>query len=146
MKSDTKDGWKFMGSLIVRQAIADLIPLGLGNSPGAELLLAGSSAGGLGVMINLDKVKKYLHAERGIKIKVRGVCDSGWFLDREPYAPTAIATSEVMKQGYKMWEGALPESCTAQHRDEPWRCYVGHRIYPTLKCKKIKFLFVFQNI
>lgn len=62
-----------MGSLIVRQVIADLIPLGLGRSQGGELLLAGSSAGGLGVMLNLDKVKRFLRNERGIKITVRGV-------------------------------------------------------------------------
>lgn len=53
--SDVREGWSFMGSLIVRQVIADLIPLGLDRSQGGELLLAGSSAGGLGVMLNLDK-------------------------------------------------------------------------------------------
>lgn len=37
------DRWRFMGSLIVRQVIADLIPLGLGRTQGGELLLAGSS-------------------------------------------------------------------------------------------------------
>lgn len=58
-------GLRFMGSLIVRQVISDLIPLGLGNSQGTDLLMAGSSAGGLGVMLNLDKVKQMLHEERG---------------------------------------------------------------------------------
>lgn len=54
-----------MGSLIVQQVIADLIPLGLGNSQGSDLLLAGSSAGGLGVMLNLDNIKNYLQNEKG---------------------------------------------------------------------------------
>lgn len=36
-------GWSFMGSLIVRQVIADLLPLGLGRSQGGQLLLAGKS-------------------------------------------------------------------------------------------------------
>lgn len=131
---EVRDGWSFMGSLIVRQVIADLIPLGLGRSQGGELLLAGSSAGGLGVMLNLDKVKNFLRAERGIKIRVRGVSDSGWFLDREPYALGAVAAVDVVKQGWKLWGGALPEACTAKHPTEPWRCYFGHRIYPTLNC------------
>ena len=130
-----RDGWRFMGSLIVRQVIADLIPLGLGQSNGAELLLAGSSAGGLGVMLNLDKVKKFLHEERGIRVMVRGVSDSGWFLDREPYTPGAVAASEAVRQGWKLWEGALPDDCAREHINEPWRCYFGHRLYPTLKCK-----------
>lgn len=124
-----------MGSLIVRQVIADLIPLGLGRSQGGELLLAGSSAGGLGVMLNLDKVKRFLRVERGIKITVRGVSDSGWFLDRDPYVPTAIASADIVKLGYKMWGGDLPQACTAKHPNEPWRCYFGHRLYPTLTCK-----------
>lgn len=133
-RQHAKDRWAFMGSLIVRQVIADLIPLGLGRSQGGELLLAGSSAGGLGVMLNLDKVKRFLRDEREIKISVRGVCDSGWFLDREPYAPGAVTTAEVVRQGWKMWEGSLPEACVAAHSSEPWRCYFGHRLYPTLKC------------
>lgn len=134
-RMQAKAGWTFMGSLIVRQVISDLIPLGLGRVQGGELLMAGSSAGGLGVMLNLDKVKRYLRDEREIKISVRGVSDSGWFLDREPFAPGAISAAEVVKQGWKLWEGVLPESCAAAHPTELWRCYFGHRIYPTLKCK-----------
>lgn len=132
---DTRDGWSFMGSLIVKQVIIDLLPLGLSRSHGGEILLAGSSAGALGVMLNLDKVKNILHNERGLDIAVRGISDSGWFLDREPYVPGAIAAVEMVRQGYKMWGGALPEACTAKHINEPWRCYFGHRIYPTLTCK-----------
>lgn len=135
IQPDTRDGWSFMGSLIVKQVIADLLPLGLGRSQGGEILLAGSSAGALGVMLNLDKIKHFLRTEHGIKIAVRGVSDSGWFLDREPYAAGAIAAVEVVRQGWKMWGGSLPEACTVKHETEPWRCYFGHRIYPTLTCK-----------
>ncbi|XP_055686728.1 palmitoleoyl-protein carboxylesterase NOTUM [Lutzomyia longipalpis] len=137
---DTRDGWRFMGSLIVKQVIADLIPLGLGNTQGAELLLAGSSAGGVGVMLNLDKIRHFLVQERGLRVTVRGISDSGWFLDREPYVPGAIASTDVVKQGWNLWNGAVPEACRKKHSREPWRCYFGHRLYPTLKAP----LFVFQ--
>ncbi|XP_059615288.1 palmitoleoyl-protein carboxylesterase NOTUM [Phlebotomus argentipes] len=137
---DTRDGWRFMGSLIVRQIISDLIPLGLGNTQGSELLLAGSSAGGVGVMLNLDKIRHFLVQERGLKVTVRGISDSGWFLDREPYVPGAIASTDVVKQGWNLWNGAIPEACRKKHPSEPWRCYFGHRLYPTLKAP----LFVFQ--
>jgi hypothetical protein len=33
-----------------------------------------------------------------------------------------------------LWEGDLPEDCVAEQK-EPWRCYFGHRLYNTLKCK-----------
>lgn len=73
----------------------------------------------------------------GLKVNVRGVSDSGWFLDREPYTPGAVAASEAVRQGWKLWDGALPEACVAEHKNEPWRCYFGHRLYNTLKCKLI---------
>lgn len=66
-KPESRDSFRFMGSLIVRQVMADLIPLGLGNPQGADLVMAGSSAGGLGVMLNLDKVRTFLQDERGDK-------------------------------------------------------------------------------
>lgn len=64
-KPESRDSFRFMGSLIVRQVMADLIPLGLGHPQGADLLMAGSSAGGLGVMLNIDKVRTFLQDEKG---------------------------------------------------------------------------------
>ncbi|KAI8115625.1 Palmitoleoyl-protein carboxylesterase NOTUM [Lucilia cuprina] len=145
--SGTKDtfestdfNFRFMGALILKQVIADLIPMGLGRVPGAELLLVGSSAGGLGVMLNLDRITNYLQQERNLQVTVRGVSDSGWFLDREPYTPSAVASSDAVRQGWSLWKGLLPETCVEQHKSEPWRCYFGYRLYPTLKAP----LFVFQ--
>lgn len=125
--------FRFMGALILKQVIADLIPMGLGRVPGAELLLVGSSAGGLGVMLNLDRISHYLQHERKLQVTVRGVSDSGWFLDREPYTPSAVASSEAVRQGWSLWKGLLPEACVEQYKAEPWRCYFGYRLYPTLK-------------
>ncbi|KAH8371724.1 hypothetical protein KR093_008729, partial [Drosophila rubida] len=137
---DHENNWRFMGALILRQVIADLIPLGLGRVAGGELLLVGSSAGGLGVMLNLDRVREFLVNERKLQVTVRGVSDSGWFLDREPYTPAAVASSEAVRLGWKLWQGLLPEDCTKAHPTEHWRCYFGYRLYPTLKTP----LFVFQ--
>ncbi|KAH8380166.1 hypothetical protein KR009_009301 [Drosophila setifemur] len=138
--TDPENSWRFMGALILRQVIAELIPVGLGRVPGGELLLVGSSAGGLGVMLNLDRIRDFLVNEKKLQITVRGVSDSGWFLDREPYTPAAVASSEAVRQGWKLWQGLLPEDCTKAHPTEPWRCYFGYRLYPTLKTP----LFVFQ--
>lgn len=71
---------------------------------------------------------------QGLNVHVRGVSDSGWFLDREPFTPGAIGSSEVVRQGMKLWNGVLPEACATEQK-EPWRCYFGHRLYNTLKCK-----------
>lgn len=143
--TDPENSWRFMGALILRQVIAELIPVGLGRVPGGELLLVGSSAGGLGVMLNLDRIRNFLVNEKKLQITVRGVSDSGWFLDREPYTPAAVASSEAVRQGWKLWQGLLPEDCTKVHPTEPWRCYFGYRLYPTLKSefRFLKFLFIF---
>ncbi|XP_067647325.1 palmitoleoyl-protein carboxylesterase NOTUM [Eurosta solidaginis] len=137
---DENAEWRFMGAIIIRQVIAELIPLGLGRVSGAELLLVGSSAGGLGVMLNLDRITRYLQNERNLFVTVRGISDSGWFLDRQPYTPAAVGSVESVRQGWKLWQGSLPEACIKQYQAEPWRCYFGYRLYPTLKAP----LFVFQ--
>lgn len=126
--------FSFMGSLFLQQVIRDLVPLGLENS--TDLLLAGSSAGGTGVMINLDPVQELVHEKMGLRqISVKGVTDSGWFLDRDPYAPTGKPAVDAIRKGMEYWQGRVPKRCEEMYRDEPWRCYFGYRLYPTLKSK-----------
>lgn len=60
----------------------ELLPKGLHDAK--MLLLAGSSAGGAGVLVNLDRIADLL-ANMGSKVEVRGLADSGWFLDNEPF-------------------------------------------------------------
>lgn len=126
--------FSFMGSSVVLQVVRDLIPLGLENS--TDLLLTGSSAGGTGVMINLDFVQEYLHEQMSLKqIHVSGVTDSGWFLDRTPYAPTNKPAVEAIRKGMEMWQGKVPRRCREVYLSEPWRCYFGYRLYPILNGK-----------
>ncbi|KAF6211533.1 hypothetical protein GE061_012046 [Apolygus lucorum] len=135
---DPELGFSFMGAVIVEQVVRDLLSQGLRNA--SSLLLAGSSAGGLGVMLNLEVVQKLLAGHP--KIAVRGITDSGWFLDRTPYSGTAdtLASVEAIKKGMTLWEGRVPPSCRSAYHDEPWRCFFGYRLYPTVTAP----LFVFQ--
>ena len=126
------DLFSFMGSAVVRQVVTDLLSFGLEN--GTDLFLTGSSAGGTGVMLNLDPVRELLHDTHGLKhIAVKGVCDSGWFLDRTPYAPTLKPAVEAIRKGMALWRGQVPRRCKEMYPDEPWRCYFGYRLYPTLQ-------------
>lgn len=133
--SRTTIGFSFMGAHVVQQVIRDLVPLGLENS--TELLLAGSSAGGTGAMINLDPVRELLHENLRLRhVAVRGVCDSGWFLDRAPYASTGSPhPPDAIRKGMALWQGKVPRRCRALYPNEPWRCYFGYRLYPTLRGK-----------
>lgn len=80
---------------------------------------------------------------------VRGLADSGWFLDNEPYLEsTYLSDSELnndnceqtrctplqsIKQAMRYWNGQVPDVCFDQYPLEPWRCYFGYRAYQTLK-------------
>lgn len=163
-----------MGAEIVLQVVRDLVPLGLENA--SSLLLAGSSAGGTGVMLNLDHVHSLVHhnlgeldfftratrsfrrpyskvacrvsakitrsfsmnlnsllRRTGLKhIAIRGVSDSGWFLDRAPYSPNGLSPVDAVHKGMELWKARMPHNCVNKHPNEPWRCYFGYRLYPTL--------------
>ncbi|XP_053209032.1 palmitoleoyl-protein carboxylesterase notum1-like isoform X2 [Panonychus citri] len=194
----------FLGSRIITEVISELLHM-KGLSDGKTLLLAGSSAGAGGVLVNLDRVADLI-SSTGSKIEVRGLMDSGWFLDNQPFdfksspssfqnnynnedpldldnmdedkeiddqdnlkkftfksqyssspssssssssSPSSTCTSaincspiESIKLGMKLWNGQVPDNCRSRFPKDPWRCYFGYRLYPTLKTP----LFVFQWI
>ncbi|KAK9303589.1 hypothetical protein QLX08_004754 [Tetragonisca angustula] len=138
-RASPNEMFSFMGAEIVLQVVRDLVPLGLENA--SSLLLAGSSAGGTGVMLNLDHVHSLVHHSLGLRhIAIRGVSDSGWFLDRAPYSPNGLSPVDVVHKGMELWKARMPRNCANEHPNEPWRCYFGYRLYPTLTAP----LFVFQ--
>nr|XP_012232577.1 PREDICTED: protein notum homolog isoform X1 [Linepithema humile] len=135
------DIFTFMGAEIVVQVVRDLVPLGLENA--SAFLLAGSSAGGTGVMLNLDRVHNLVHGELGLKhVAIRGVSDSGWFLDKAPYSPNELSSIDAIKKGMRLWQSLMPLNCASKYPGETWRCFFGYRLYPTLTAP----LFVFQWI
>lgn len=132
MKAKSNEMFSFMGADVVQQVIRDIVPMGLENS--TDLMLTGSSAGGTGVMINLDRIQDLLHNTLGLKqIAVIGVTDSGWFLDRTPYSPVFKPAVEAVTKGMDLWQGQVPDRCRSAYASEPWRCYFGYRLYPTLQ-------------
>ena len=75
--------FSFLGAEIIKEVVRELFSweqLGAGQ----ELYLAGSSAGGTGVLVNLDPVAELVH-QLGGRMRVRGIADSGWFLENDPY-------------------------------------------------------------
>ncbi|KAL1416344.1 hypothetical protein MTO96_028067 [Rhipicephalus appendiculatus] len=133
----TETGYAFMGSLILQSVVRELLDQGLYE--GKLLLLAGS------------RIADLLASLRS-KVKVRGVVDSGWFLDNEPFEareclePYSCAPVETIKRGIRIWNGQVPDRCKPLYPDyEQWRCYFGYRIYPTLKAPTFVFQWVFDE-
>lgn len=120
-----------MGSLIIKEVVNELLTKGLQNAK--VLLLAGTrsvqhkwvfshftgpvsvtepillitSAGGTGVLLNVDHVAKQLESEGHSGVQVRGLVDSGWFLDNKQYKLTdcldtiSCAPTEAIKRGIR---------------------------------------------
>ncbi|KAL7849952.1 hypothetical protein SRHO_G00193010 [Serrasalmus rhombeus] len=135
-KTDQND-YAFMGSLIIKEVVKNLLSKGLDN--GKILLLAGSSAGGTGVLLNVDAVAELLEELGHPNIQVRGLSDSGWFLDNKQYLCTdcvdtiSCAPTEAIKRGIKYWGGVVPERCRLAHEGSEWNCFFGYRVYPTIR-------------
>uniref|UniRef100_I3JCS6 Notum, palmitoleoyl-protein carboxylesterase a n=1 Tax=Oreochromis niloticus TaxID=8128 RepID=I3JCS6_ORENI len=132
-----QSGYAFMGSLIIQEVVKDLLKKGLENAK--VLLLAGSSAGGTGVLLNVDRVAELLEGLGHTAIQVRGLSDSGWFLDNKQYHctdcvdTTSCAPTETIKRGIKYWGGMVPERCKQAHEGEEWNCFFGYRVFPSIK-------------
>ncbi|XP_076076748.1 palmitoleoyl-protein carboxylesterase notum1-like [Mytilus galloprovincialis] len=132
-----EDGYSFLGSYIIEEVIKELVPRGLKKAQ--RLILAGSSAGGTGVLMNLDRVAD-LMSELAPGVEVRGLADSGWFVDipqfRRGECSDSFSCSPVdsIQRGVKLWKGNVPEACRKEYpEDEQWKCYFGYKMYPTLK-------------
>ncbi|XP_050441633.1 palmitoleoyl-protein carboxylesterase NOTUM isoform X2 [Adelges cooleyi] len=131
----------FMGSIVIKQVIRELLTMGLANAD--ALILSGSSAGGVGVMLNLDPIQKMLRRYTGMS--VHGITDSGWFMDQQPYdfedeQLTSASPIEAVKLGIPYWHSQIPSKCRNLYTNEPSKCFIGYKIYPTLSVP----LFVFQ--
>ncbi|KAM9769183.1 inactive palmitoleoyl-protein carboxylesterase notum1b [Menidia menidia] len=135
-KTDQSD-YAFMGSLIIREVVSELLPRGLQNA--RTLLLSGSSAGGAGVLLNVDRVASHLEGRGLGGVRVRGLADSGWFLENKQdkisscLDPLSCPPREAMRRGLRYWGGQVPEGCRRVHVGEEWSCFFGYKVYPTIK-------------
>jgi hypothetical protein len=127
----------FLGAEIVQEVVRELFSweqLGAAT----ELYLAGSSAGGTGVLVNLDPVAE-LVSTLGSGMRVRGIVDSGWFLDNDPFTAASSAPgpapSSTVAVGAALWRARVPDSCAQAFPGEEWKCFFGYRIYPTMKSR-----------
>ncbi|KAL7404950.1 hypothetical protein ABVT39_021548 [Epinephelus coioides] len=128
--------YTFMGTLIIREVIKDLIPKGIKQAK--VVMLSGTSAGGTGVLLNIERVASQLE-QLGAEAQVRGLVDSGWFLEskqqRSPNCPETISCSpeDAIKIGLRLWNGVVPDRCRQLYkRGEEWQCFFGHKLYSTL--------------
>ena len=126
----------FLGAEIVQEVVRELFSWEQ-LAAGTELYLAGSSAGGTGVLVNLDPVAEVVRS-LGSRMRVRGIMDSGWFLDNDPFSSSSkmgSSPSATVAAGAELWRARVPDTCAQAFPGEEWKCFFGYRIYPTMKSK-----------
>ena len=108
----------FRGKVILEAIIKDLLSRGIRDA--SDVLLSGSSAGSLAVLIHADFIRSKLNQ----KTKVRALSDSGYFLDIEnQYGNRKIRKRYTRMLSAHNSTGGLHQACIERlDRDEHWKC------------------------
>ena len=93
--------WKFRGRYVL---LAALNYIDQTYGPIQELILSGSSAGGVGVLASIDWVTAWVTSIVPAA-KVKGLCDAGWLLDKMPFDPLFLSPREQADLGAVYWHG-----------------------------------------
>ena len=125
-----QNGFAFMGRHIVREVVHEL-----SDSQqllfDEELFLAGSSAGATGVLVNVDFVAQMINPHG---VRVRGIVDSGWFLDNDPFQDTSSVIRNL-QDGIRHWQAHVNDECARNYPGELWQCFIGYKVFPFIKSK-----------
>jgi len=96
-------------------------------------------------MLNLDPIQKMLRQYSGMS--VHGITDSGWFMDQQPYdiedeGGSSASPVEAVKLGIPYWHSQIPSRCRNLYINEPSKCFIGYKIYPTLSGECLYFIII----
>ena len=111
----------YRGRRVRDAVIADLIN-NRGLSRAEEVIVAGTSAGGLAVILHLDAWRRALPAN----IKLRGLADSGFFAEQPSFSGDNIYPAQMKELAVEQNSTqALSKDCVSsvKYRQEPWRCF-----------------------
>lgn len=120
-------GLPMLGHYIVTSVVRQLIQDYKINTKHTKILFGGASAGGIGMLSNIDHVAKMVRPAR-----VLGYNDGGWFTLYRNYlepsgsgAPEFLSTLRFLFKNY--WDGFVDESCRAQ-MPQPAACLYGEMV------------------
>ena len=93
---------------------------GLGASGGPErLLFAGCSAGGRGVLTNLDAVAAAVPSN----VRVQGLLDAAAWVDVQPIIPNMLTLQQMTQDLYGFTAPPIPAECAARYQGaDAWMC------------------------
>lgn len=131
---DEMEHWHFRGRAIVAAVLEDLAAQGLASA--REVLLSGSSAGGMGVASLADDVRARLPPS----LRVVALQDAGFGLLYPPYDPVTKRESTQRPSPQELtytaatrsWGGRGDATCDARARDDGERaaCHIPSQTFP----------------
>lgn len=127
----TTQQWQFRGKVIIKELI-EVLWNSYGLDSASSILFSGCSAGGQGVVMNLDFVAALL-AEKESTAVMKGFADAGWLQNFVPYFSYEVSTSYQMQVGYPMWQGVIEPTCLLANPGWEWLCYFTPFAYPYIK-------------
>ena len=103
---------------------------GLGGSGGQErLLLGGCSAGGRGVLSNLDAFA----AAAPPNVQVQGLLDAAGWVNVQPIIPNMLTLQMMTQDLYGFTNAAVPPDCAAANPGNEWLC-----LWPSVRLPYVK--------
>ncbi len=142
--------FQMRGSEIVNALVKTLVEnFGLGEKGNTEVIYAGCSAGGRGVLFNAPRVKGMLMRLTNDNIKYFGAfIDSGFWIDVDPLVPNKTKSfSEQVKLFYAIanTKGNLNPLCESEYKEDGWKCLFAEYSMKFLEAADIpNFLNTFQ--
>lgn len=120
-------GLAFRGRQVVAATISALKEKhGLGASAApAVVIYSGCSAGGRGVMHNLNYVQEQVHSLAGPGATVIGLVDSGLYIDIPTLDPTKTALADQAKGIVAFNKAAVDPYCASLFPGEIYKCLLG---------------------
>lgn len=149
----------FRGAYIIRSVIKHLMQNGLASA--SQIMISGSSAGAIGVLQNIDAisslVSNMVSSERGAaatsNISIRGLVDSGWFLDSgnaincgDVTDPNECHPLLIFKAGAEYWHSVLAPSCvSSKSTSSRHKCFLGDEVFPTIRTPVFVFQWIYDS-
>eukprot|EP01112_Ceratiomyxa_fruticulosa_P019242 TRINITY_DN6272_c0_g1_i2.p1 TRINITY_DN6272_c0_g1~~TRINITY_DN6272_c0_g1_i2.p1 ORF type:complete len:378 (-),score=57.56 TRINITY_DN6272_c0_g1_i2:145-1278(-) len=125
------DDWYFQGSSIIAAVFQDLQKYFGMVVENSDILFSGCSAGGQGVIVNVD----YVNSLVGKKAKkFKALADAGWMMDIQPLNSTGnTAVSQQFQEGIVLWQGNPNQSCQKGNPTNSWMCYFSTFALPYIE-------------
>jgi hypothetical protein len=126
------DTWQFRGKEIVAAMIDQLSqpkdPAQPSLKDATDVLIAGGSAGAMGVHNNLDRIAASLP-----NASVKGIADSGWIPVMRPFGPGMFDVRPDAAPAYSYYNAQPDDSCVAANPDKTGACLAESFAFPYVK-------------